>query len=36
MKYAVEMGTGPIIYIPGFVKIGSRIRKLMEGTQTHR
>jgi hypothetical protein len=36
MKYAVEMGSGAMIYIPSFIKIGSAIRKLMgEGdTQT--
>jgi hypothetical protein len=31
MKYAVEMGSGAMIYIPGFLKIGSDIQKLMEG-----
>jgi hypothetical protein len=38
MKYAIEMGSGAMICIPGFLKIGSGIRKLMEGesTQTHR
>jgi hypothetical protein len=40
MKYAVEMGSGAMIYIlylPSFIKIGSGIQKLMgEGvTQTH-
>jgi hypothetical protein len=31
MKYAVEMGSGAMIYvyIPGFIKIGSGIQKLM-------
>jgi hypothetical protein len=29
MKYAVEMGSGAVIYIPSFVKIGSRIHKLI-------
>jgi hypothetical protein len=29
MKYAVEMGTGAVIYIPSFIKTGSRIQKLM-------
>jgi hypothetical protein len=23
MKYAVEMGSGAMIYVPGFIKIGS-------------
>jgi hypothetical protein len=31
MKYAVEMGSVTMIYIPGFIKIGSAIRKLMGG-----
>jgi hypothetical protein len=29
MKYAVETGSGAMIYIPSFIKIGSAIRKLM-------
>jgi hypothetical protein len=28
MKYAVEMGSGAMIYIPNFIKIGSGIQKL--------
>jgi hypothetical protein len=39
MKYAVEMGSGAMIYIPSFIKIGSALQKLMGGggdTQTHR
>jgi hypothetical protein len=38
MKYAVEMSSVAMIYIPNFIKIGSGIQKL-EGftdTQTHR
>jgi hypothetical protein len=31
MKYAVEMGSSTMIYIPGFIKIGSGIQKLMVG-----
>jgi hypothetical protein len=33
MKYAVEMGSGAMIYsyIPNFIKIGSGILKLMGG-----
>jgi hypothetical protein len=31
MKYAVEMGLGAMIYIPGFTRIGSGIQKLMGG-----
>jgi hypothetical protein len=39
MKYAVEMGSGAMIYIPSFIKIGSGIQKFMVGggyTHTHR
>jgi hypothetical protein len=28
MKYTVEMGSGAIIYIPSFIKIGSAIQNL--------
>jgi hypothetical protein len=28
MKYAVEMGSGAMIYVPSFIKIGSGIQKL--------
>jgi hypothetical protein len=31
MKYAFEMGSGAMIYIPGFVKIGSDVQKLIRG-----
>jgi hypothetical protein len=31
MKYAVEMASGAMIYMPSFIKIGSGIRKLMGG-----
>jgi hypothetical protein len=37
MKYAVEMNSGIMIYIPSFIKAGSGIQKLIEGhtdTQT--
>jgi hypothetical protein len=33
MKYAVEMGSGAMIYIPSFIKIGSGIQKLRGGIQ---
>jgi hypothetical protein len=33
MKYAVEMGSGVMIYIPNFIKIGSGIQKLMGGIE---
>jgi hypothetical protein len=37
MKYAVEMGSGAMIYIPSFIKIGSGIQKLIGGyTDTQR
>jgi hypothetical protein len=41
MKYVVEMGSGAMIYIPSFIKIGSGIQKLLGGdkhtdTHTHR
>jgi hypothetical protein len=31
MKYAIEMSSGAMTYIPSFIKIGSGILKLMEG-----
>jgi hypothetical protein len=31
MKYAVEMGSGVIIYIPSFIKMNSAIQKLNGG-----
>jgi hypothetical protein len=31
MKYAVEMGSGAMIYIRSFIKIGSDIQKLKRG-----
>jgi hypothetical protein len=37
MKYAVEMGSGAVICILSFIKIGSGIKNLRGGdTQTHR
>jgi hypothetical protein len=37
MRYAVEMGSGDMIYIPRFTKIGSGIQKLIGmDSQTHR
>jgi hypothetical protein len=29
LKYAVEMGSGAIVYIPSFIKIGSGIQKFI-------
>jgi hypothetical protein len=31
MKYAIEMGSGAMIYMPSFIKIGSGIQKLITG-----
>jgi hypothetical protein len=31
MKQAVKMGSGAMIYIPNFIKIGSAIQKLTGG-----
>jgi hypothetical protein len=37
MKYAAEIGSGAMIYIPSFINIGSGIQKLIGGdTQKHR
>jgi hypothetical protein len=38
MKYVVGVGSGAMIYTPGFIKVLSAIQKLMGGgnTQTHR
>jgi hypothetical protein len=36
MKYAVEMGSGGMIHIPGFIKIGSKHSKVdMVDTHTN-
>jgi hypothetical protein len=36
MKYAIEMVSGAMIYIPNFIKIGSGIQMLMgEGVRRH-
>jgi hypothetical protein len=35
MKYAVEMGSVAMIYIPSFIKIGSGIQKLLKGIARH-
>jgi hypothetical protein len=34
-KYAVEIGSGAMIYIPSFIKIGSGIQKLIRGIHRH-
>jgi hypothetical protein len=37
MKYAIDMGSGAMIYIPSFMKIGPGVQKLLKrDTQTHR
>jgi hypothetical protein len=33
MKYAAEMGSGAMIYITSFIKIGSGIQNLRRGGQ---
>jgi hypothetical protein len=36
MKYAVETGSGAMIYIPSFIKISSNFQNLIGGdTRTH-
>jgi hypothetical protein len=35
MNYAVAMGSGAMIYIPSFIKIGSGIQKLLRGIHRH-
>jgi hypothetical protein len=35
MKYAVEMGSGLMIYIPSLIQIGSGIQKLIGGIYRH-
>jgi hypothetical protein len=35
MKYAVEMGSDAVIYIPNFIKISSGIQNLREGIHRH-
>jgi hypothetical protein len=37
MKYAVQMGSGGMIYIPSFIKTGSGIQTVDRGdTQAHK
>jgi hypothetical protein len=35
MKYAVEMASRAMMYIPGFIKNGSSIKKLIQGIHGH-
>jgi hypothetical protein len=34
LNYAIDMGSGAIIYVPSFIKIGLGIQRLVEG-ETH-
>jgi hypothetical protein len=36
MKYATEIGSGDMLDIPSFIKIGSGIKKLMWGIHRHK
>jgi hypothetical protein len=36
MKYAVEMGSGAMVYIPSFIKIGSGIQEFIGGKHRQR
>jgi hypothetical protein len=35
MKYDAEFGSGAVIYVPNFIKIGSGIQKLIGGIHGH-
>lgn len=35
MKYAAEMGSGAMVYVPRFMMIGSGIQKLIRRLYTH-
>jgi hypothetical protein len=35
MKYAAEMGSGAMVYMPRFIKIGPDIQKLIWGGYTN-
>jgi hypothetical protein len=35
MKYAIENGSGAMIYIPSFINIGPGIQKLIRGIHRH-
>jgi hypothetical protein len=35
MKYAADMGSGAMKFIPGFIKIGTGIQKLIGGERIH-
>jgi hypothetical protein len=36
MKYVIEMGSGATMCVPSFIKIGSGVQKLTEGTRAKR
>jgi hypothetical protein len=36
MEYAVEMGSGDMLYVPSFIKIRSGIQRLWRDTQAER
>jgi hypothetical protein len=36
MKYAIEMGSGAMIYIPSLIKTGSAIEEFIGGVDIHR
>jgi hypothetical protein len=36
MKYAVEMGSGGMMYVPSFIKIGSGTQKIIGGIHRYR
>jgi hypothetical protein len=35
LNYAVEMGSGAVIYVPSFIMIGAGVQTLMGGGYTH-
>jgi hypothetical protein len=35
MKHALELGSGAMMYMPRFIKIGSGIRKFLGGIHGH-
>jgi hypothetical protein len=35
LNYAVEMGSGAVIYVPSFIKIGSGVQELIRGIHRH-
>jgi hypothetical protein len=35
MKYATQMGSSAMMYVPNYIKTGPGIQKLVGGIQTH-